>query len=43
MDQRMPGKKISEAAIIVDASGVKKYEAEVGSKAVMFDANGVNH
>ncbi|WP_020603172.1 PepSY-like domain-containing protein [Spirosoma spitsbergense] len=38
--KQMPGKKISEAAIIVDASGVKKYEAEVGGKDLMFDMNG---
>lgn len=34
------GKKIKEAAEIVDAKGKKTYEAEVGGKDLMFDANG---
>ncbi|GAB3047393.1 PepSY-like domain-containing protein [Spirosoma pulveris] len=34
------GKKIKEAAEIVDANGKKTYEAEVGGKDLMFDANG---
>ncbi|WP_461129666.1 PepSY-like domain-containing protein [Spirosoma aerophilum] len=34
------GKKIKEAAEIVDANGRKTYEAEVGGKDLMFDANG---
>lgn len=38
--KQMPGKKIKEAAIIVDAAGVKKYEAEVGGKDLMFSADG---
>ncbi|MBC7572596.1 MAG: PepSY-like domain-containing protein [Spirosoma sp.] len=38
--KQMPGKKIKEAAIIVDASGTKKYEAEVGGKDLMFDMVG---
>lgn len=38
--KQMPGKKIKEAAIIMDAAGMKKYEAEVGGKDLMFDANG---
>ena len=38
--RQMPGKKIKEAAIIVDASGTKKYEAEVGGKDLMFDMAG---
>ncbi len=38
--KQMPGKTIKEAAIIVDASGVKKYEAEVGGKDLMFSING---
>lgn len=37
--KQMPGKKIKEAAIIVDASG-KKYEAEVGGKDLLFDMAG---
>jgi len=36
----MPGKKIKEAAIIVDASGAKKYETEVGGKDLLFDMAG---
>lgn len=38
--KQMPGKTIKEAAIIVDAAGVKKYEAEVGGKDLMFSADG---
>ena len=38
--RQMPGKKIREAAIIVDANGTKKYEAEVGGKDLLFDMNG---
>lgn len=38
--KQMPGKKIKEAAIIVDAAGTKMYEAEVGGKDLMFDVNG---
>ena len=34
------GKKIKEAAEIVDAKGTKTYEAEVGGKDLMFDAKG---
>ncbi len=34
------GKEIKEAAEIVDAKGRKTYEAEVGGKDLMFDANG---
>ena len=34
------GKKISEGAEIVDATGKKTYEAEVGGKDLLFDANG---
>lgn len=34
------GKKIKEAAEIVDAKGKKTYEAEVGGKDLMFDASG---
>jgi hypothetical protein len=35
-----PGQKINEAAEIVDANGVKTYEAEVGGKDLIFDASG---
>ncbi len=38
--KQMPGKKIKEAAIIVDANGSKMYEAEVGGKDLMFDMAG---
>lgn len=38
--KQMPGKKIKEAAEIVDAKGVKTYEAEVGGKDLMFDSAG---
>jgi|GEM_PF-772795 len=38
--KRMPGKKIKEAAEIVDAQGVKTYEAEVGGKDLLFDSMG---
>ncbi len=34
------GKKIKEAAEIVDAKGTKTYEAEVGGKDLMFDSKG---
>ena len=34
------GKKIKEAAEIVDANGKKTYEAEVGGKDLLFDTNG---
>ncbi|MFM2225636.1 MAG: hypothetical protein RJA07_1838 [Bacteroidota bacterium] len=33
-------KKIKEASIIIDAKGIKKYEAEVGGKDYVFDENG---
>lgn len=38
--KQMPGKKIKEAAIIVNAAGTKMYEAEVGGKDLLFDMNG---
>lgn len=38
--KKMPGKPISEAAIIVDAAGTKRYEAEVNGKDYLFDAAG---
>ncbi len=34
------GKKIKEAAIIVDAKGMKKFEAEIGGKDYLFDEKG---
>jgi hypothetical protein len=34
------GKKIKEAATIVDAKGVKKFEAEIGGKDYLFDEKG---
>ncbi|WP_018621533.1 PepSY-like domain-containing protein [Spirosoma luteum] len=34
------GKKIKEAAEIVDAKGKKTYEAEIGGKDLIFDAKG---
>lgn len=39
--KQMPGKKIKEAAIIVNGAGKKMYEAEVGGKDVLFDEAGV--
>ncbi|CCH03633.1 hypothetical protein FAES_pFAES01143 (plasmid) [Fibrella aestuarina BUZ 2] len=38
--KQMPGKKIKEAAEIVDAQGMKKFEAEVGGKDLLFDTTG---
>lgn len=38
--KQMPGKKIKEAAEIVDAKGGKKYEAEVNGKDLLFDTAG---
>ena len=38
--KQMPGKKIREAALITDASGAKKYEAEVGGKDLFFGMDG---
>jgi uncharacterized protein YicC (UPF0701 family) len=38
--KNLKGKKISEAAEIVDAKGVKKFEAEVGGKDYLFDEKG---
>ncbi len=37
---QMPGRKIKEAAEIIDAGGVRKYEAEVGGKDLIFDEAG---
>ncbi len=34
------GKKIKEAAIIVDAKGMKKFEAEIRGKDYLFDEKG---
>ena len=39
--KQMPGKKIKEAAIIIDATGKKMYEAEVNGKDMLFDEAGV--
>jgi hypothetical protein len=38
--KKYPGKKIGEAAKIVDAKGVITYEAEINKMDVLFDANG---
>ncbi|WP_375447858.1 hypothetical protein [uncultured Fibrella sp.] len=38
--KRMPGKPIKEAAEIVDAKGVKVFEAEVGGKDLLFNTTG---
>jgi hypothetical protein len=38
--RQVPGKTIKEAAIIVDVYGVRKYEAEVGGKGLIFSADG---
>ncbi|GAB4019176.1 PepSY-like domain-containing protein [Spirosoma koreense] len=38
--KRHAGKKIKEAAEIVDAKGEKTYEAEVGGKDLIFDQKG---
>jgi hypothetical protein len=39
--KNMPGKKIKEAAIIINGAGKKMYEAEVSGKDVLFDEAGV--
>ena len=38
--KQLPGKKIKEAAEIVDAKGIKTYEAEEGGKDLIFDTTG---
>jgi autotransporter translocation and assembly factor TamB len=38
--KNMKGKKIAEAAEIVDAKGMKKFEAEIGGKDYLFDEKG---
>jgi Putative beta-lactamase-inhibitor-like, PepSY-like len=38
--KNMKGKKIKEAATIVDAKGMKKFEAEIGGKDYLFDEKG---
>lgn len=38
--QHHRGKRIAEAAEIVDAKGVKKYEAEVSGQDLLFDEQG---
>ncbi|GAB4038545.1 PepSY-like domain-containing protein [Spirosoma gilvum] len=35
-----PGKKIKEAAVLIDANGKKTYETEVGGKDLIFDEKG---
>ena len=38
--QNFPGKKIKEAAKIVNAAGLVTYEAEVGKDDYIFDSTG---
>lgn len=40
ISKTMPGKKVKEAAKIVDASGKVKYEAEIEKKDYLFEENG---
>lgn len=40
ISKTMPGKKIKEAAKIVDASGKIRYEAEIDKKDYLFEENG---
>ena len=40
LQKRYPGQKIKEAARIEDAAGTVTWEAEVGKKDVIFDADG---
>lgn len=40
ISQTMPGKKIKEAAKIVDAAGKVMYEAEIDKKDYLFEENG---
>lgn len=40
ISKTMPGKKIKEAAKIVDASGKVMYEAEINKKDYLFEENG---
>jgi hypothetical protein len=40
LTKNFKGKKIKEAATIVDAKGVKKFEAEIGGKDYLFDEKG---
>ncbi len=41
VSKNLAGKKIKEAAKIIDAKGTITYEAEVGGKDYIFDASGV--
>jgi uncharacterized protein YicC (UPF0701 family) len=38
--KNMKGKKIKEAATIIDAKGMKKFEAEIGGRDFLFDEKG---
>lgn len=38
--KKMPGKKIREAAEMLDATGKKTFEAQVGGKDLIFDERG---
>jgi len=38
--RKMPGKKIKEAAEMLDATGKRTYEAQVGGKDLIFDERG---
>ncbi|WP_138994263.1 hypothetical protein [Larkinella sp. C7] len=38
--KKMPGKKIKEAAEMLDATGKKTFEARVGGKDLIFDERG---
>jgi uncharacterized protein YicC (UPF0701 family) len=40
LTKNFKGKKIKEASTIVDAKGVKKFEAEIGGKDYLFDEKG---
>jgi Putative beta-lactamase-inhibitor-like, PepSY-like len=40
LTKNFKGKKIKEAATIVDAKGMKKFEAEIGGKDYLFDEKG---
>lgn len=40
LTKNFKGKKIKEAAEIIDARGMKKFEAEIGGKDYLFDEKG---
>jgi hypothetical protein len=40
LSKNFKGKKIKEAATIVDAKGMKNFEAEIGGKDYLFDEKG---